>query len=73
MNALDSNLQCRVVSALEEQIWLDRRETACLVFPARREGLARLTQWLRELRTRMQLGPLDDAGGWIGSDPETRF
>ncbi len=73
MNTLDRSFQCEVVSALEERIWLDRRE-AGNPWPSRGVvGLGRLAYWLRDLRARMQLGPLDGAGDWSGGDPDKRF
>jgi len=73
MNTLDRSFQCDVVSALEERIWLDRREA---VNPWTSRGaapLGRLAHWLRDLRARMQLGPLDDDVNWSGGDPDKRF
>jgi hypothetical protein len=73
MNTLDRSFRCDVVSALEERIWLDRREQG---LPRPRDvvfGPARLLQWLRDLRARTQLGPLDEDGGWSGGDPDKRF
>ena len=73
MNTLDRSFQCDVVSALEERIWLDRREAAN-PWPLRDAArLGRLAHWLRDLRARMQLGPLDDDVNWSGGDPDKRF
>ena len=65
MDTLDRSLECGVVVALEERIWLDRREDACTFFPAKREGTAgRLRTWFRNFSARMQLGPvIDDETG----------
>jgi len=73
MNTLDSSLRCDVVSALEEQIWLDRREAGGRMVARRAAGFGRILQRLRDLRARMQLGPVDDANGWTGDDPDKRF
>ena len=73
MNTLDRSFQCDVVSALEERIWLDRRESRN-PGPSRGEaGLARLAHWLRDLRARMQLGPLDADVDGSGGEPDKRF
>jgi hypothetical protein len=73
MDTLDRSIPCDVVSALEERIWLDRREAGRSWPPrgAAREG--RLSHWLRDLRVRMQLGPLDDDVNWSGGEPDKRF
>jgi hypothetical protein len=72
MNTLDGGFRCNMVSALEESIWLDRREHGC-ASPAAKAGLGRLLQRLRDLRIRMQLGPLDVSRDWSGGDPDKRF
>jgi hypothetical protein len=73
MDTLDRSFQCDVVSALEERIWLDRRE-AGHPWPSRSvAGVGRLAQWLRDLRARMQLGPFEGENDWSGGDPEKRF
>jgi hypothetical protein len=70
MDTLDSRLRRNMVDALEERIWLDRREVAC---PGARKVAGRFVQWLRELRARMQLGPSGDADDWFGGDPDKRL
>ena len=73
MNTLDRSFQCDVVSALEERIWLDRREAGS-PWPGRPvAGVGRIRQWLRDLRARMQLGPIADDAGWSGGEPDKRF
>ena len=72
MDTLDSGFRCSMVSALEESIWRDRRERGG-ASPASRAGLGRLLQRLRDLRARMQLGPLDVSNDWSGGDPDKRF
>lgn len=64
-----------IVSAWEESIWLDRRESACR--QARAKGgavgtfFAGLRSWLKRTRVRMQLGPV--CGGMAGGDPDKPF
>lgn len=70
MDILDSRLRRNMVNALEERIWLDRREVAC---PEARKVAGRFIQRLRDLRARMQLGPSADAGDWLAGDPDKRF
>ena len=72
MNTLDSSFQCNMVSALEESIWLDRRERS-LAIPVPKAGPGQILQKLRDLRARMQMGPLDDESGWSAGDPGKRF
>ena len=73
MNTLNGSLRCGVVSALEERIWLDRREDAGRMLPRRTGGLGRILEGLRDMRTRMQMGPPDDGNGWSGGEAEKRF
>lgn len=56
--------ECRVVSQLEQRIWLDRREDAEF-FQASPRPVSGWWQRWRVFATRMQLGPvsLDDA--WL--------
>ncbi|NLD55061.1 MAG: hypothetical protein GX652_10415 [Burkholderiaceae bacterium] len=61
----------RVVMALEERMWRDRREVACRQVPAARTLTGRLRARVRELAFRMQLGPVPDEAA--GRDPENRF
>jgi len=73
MNTLNSSLQCDVVRVLEERIWLDRREDGCRVAARKAVGIGRLLQPLRDLRARMQLGPVEDGDGWASGEPGKRF
>ena len=73
MNAANTTLECRVVSVLEERMWLDRREDACAFFPARAAGLAALKRWFRAFVARMQLGPVADGEAWLDRHREDRF
>ena len=73
MNAVNTTVECQVVSVLEEQIWLDRREDACAFFPARAVGLAALKRWFRDLVARMQMGPVSDGEPWLERRREDRF
>lgn len=65
MDTLGRSLECNVVQALEERIWLDRREDACAFFPAKGGALQRLRSWFRDLRARGQLGPVADGETWL--------
>ena len=73
MNTLNRTLECAVVGALEEQIWLDRREDACTFSPARPAGLAGLKVRFRDFAARMQLGPVSDGETWLDRHREDRF
>ncbi len=73
MDTLDGGFRCNMVSALEESIWRDRREHGCASPAAAKVGVGRLLQRLRDLRARMQLGPLDLSSDWSGGDPDKRF
>ena len=67
----DKALECKVVIALEERMWRDRRELWRPETPARPSAVGRLRSKVRDFVFRMQLGPVaDDAAG---RDPETRF
>jgi hypothetical protein len=74
MESVDTGLDYGFVSAWEENIWLDRRETACSrVNAAVPQGTqARLVAWAVRAKARMQLGPVasDD---WLGSEPERQI
>lgn len=72
MDTLDRSFQCEVVSALEERIWLDRREAGHPGSTRGVVGAGGIRRWLRDLRARMQLGPMDD-GGWADGEPDKRF
>jgi hypothetical protein len=76
MQSVNREFGCSVFNALEERIWLDRRELACLRVQIRPGVLGRVGAWLRVARTRMQLGPVQTAGwggGWTGGDPDKPF
>ena len=82
MNTLDrsldtldgASLQCRVVSALEERVWLDRREDPCVFFHPKPQGLGgRLRSWFRRHAARTQLGPVADDDAWPDRHREDRF
>ena len=63
--------ECRVVLALEERMWRDRREVGPRPAAAPRSLAGRIRAKVRDFVFQMQLGPVpDDAAG---RDPETRF
>jgi hypothetical protein len=71
MDTLNRSLECGVVRVLEEQIWLDRRESASFLIGPKRDGGFR--QWLRAFVARMQLGPLPDGEPWLDCPGQDRF
>jgi hypothetical protein len=58
MENLDKSVECAVVSALEERMWLDRRETPVGLLAGDASGLERLRAKVRVFLLRMQLGPV---------------
>jgi hypothetical protein len=74
MESVDTGLDYGVVSAWEENIWLDRRERVCSRLDAAvpLSIHARFVAWAVRARARMQLGPVasDD---WLGSEPERQI
>ena len=73
MDTVERSLECGVMLALEERIWLDRREDACTFFPARRAGWEKFRAWLRNFAARTQMGPVPDGEVWLDRHREDRF
>ena len=74
MESVDRSFSCGVVSAWEENIWLDRRERAGdLSARAQPRGpWERLATQVRRFTTRMQLGPLE-TGDRLEDEPGKRI
>lgn len=73
MEILDTSVQCKVVIALEERMWLDRRERPVSLPAVDSSALARVRAKARDFIVRMQLGPAGpyDAAGV--RNPEAPF